>query len=78
MLGVLNVLDVLNALNMPMDASLACWALFSKDRCDRSGVHDATIELWYSAPALKNYATRSVLVLLITDKWSFWVLRVSV
>ena len=34
MLGVLNVLNVLNVihvlhvLNMPMDASLACWALF--------------------------------------------------
>ena len=35
-LGVLGVLDVLNVLNgpnvlnMPIDASLACWALFSK------------------------------------------------
>ena len=29
-LGVLGVLNVLNVLNMPMDASLACWALFSK------------------------------------------------
>ena len=27
-LGVLNVLVVLNVLNMPMDASLASWALF--------------------------------------------------
>ena len=27
-LGVLNVLDVLYVLNMPMHASLACWALF--------------------------------------------------
>ena len=27
-LGVLNVLHVLHALHMPMDASLACWALF--------------------------------------------------
>ncbi len=27
LLGVLNVLYVLNVLNMPMDASLACWAL---------------------------------------------------
>ena len=28
-LDVLYVLDVLNVLNKPMDASLACWALFS-------------------------------------------------
>ena len=28
-LGVLNVLNVLHVLYMPMDASLACWALFS-------------------------------------------------
>ena len=28
-LNVLNVLYVLNVLDMPMDASLACWALFS-------------------------------------------------
>ena len=27
-LNVLNLLNVLNVLNMPMDASLACWALF--------------------------------------------------
>ena len=27
-LYVLNVLHVLNVLNKPMDASLACWALF--------------------------------------------------
>ncbi len=27
-LKLLNVLNVLNVLNMPMDASLACWALF--------------------------------------------------
>ncbi len=27
-LGVLGVLYELNVLNMPMDASLACWALF--------------------------------------------------
>ena len=27
-LNLLNVLNVLNVLNMPMDASLACWALF--------------------------------------------------
>ncbi len=27
-LNVLNVLHVLHVLNMPMDASLACWALF--------------------------------------------------
>ena len=27
-LGVLNVLHELHVLNMPMDASLACWALF--------------------------------------------------
>ncbi len=27
-LNVLNVLYVLHVLNMPMDASLACWALF--------------------------------------------------
>ncbi len=27
-LGMLNVPHVLNVLNMPMDASLACWALF--------------------------------------------------
>ena len=27
-MGVLNVLHVLHVLNMPMDASLACWALF--------------------------------------------------
>ena len=27
-LGVLNVLVVLNVLNMPMDVSLASWALF--------------------------------------------------
>ena len=26
-LGVLGVLNMLNVLNMPMDASLACWAL---------------------------------------------------
>ena len=26
--NVLNVLYVLHVLNMPMDASLACWALF--------------------------------------------------
>ena len=26
-LGVLNVLNVLNVLDMPMDASLACWAM---------------------------------------------------
>ena len=26
-LGVLGVLNVLNVLDMPMDASLACWAL---------------------------------------------------
>ena len=34
-LGVLNalhVLDVLYVLHMPMDASLACWALFKLDR----------------------------------------------
>ena len=29
-LNVLNVLNVLHVLNMTMDASLACWALFSK------------------------------------------------
>ena len=29
-LYMLNVLYVLNVLNMPMDASLACWALFSR------------------------------------------------
>ncbi len=37
LLNVLNVLDVLNVLhvlNMPMDASLACWALF-KEYSDR-------------------------------------------
>ncbi len=28
-LNVLNVLNVLYVLNMPMDASLACWALFT-------------------------------------------------
>ena len=28
-LNVLNVLNVLHVLNMRMDASLACWALFS-------------------------------------------------
>ena len=27
-LNLLNVLHVLHVLNMPMDASLACWALF--------------------------------------------------
>ena len=27
-LGLLGVLNVLDVLNMPMDASLACWALF--------------------------------------------------
>ena len=27
-LNVLNVLHVLHVLDMPMDASLACWALF--------------------------------------------------
>ena len=27
-LNVLNVLNVLHVLNIPMDASLACWALF--------------------------------------------------
>ena len=27
-LGMQNVLNVLHVLNMPMDASLACWALF--------------------------------------------------
>ena len=27
-LNMLNVLNVLNVLNIPMDASLACWALF--------------------------------------------------
>ena len=27
-LGVLGVLNVLHVLNMPMDVSLACWALF--------------------------------------------------
>ena len=27
-LGVLGVLHVLHVLNMPIDASLACWALF--------------------------------------------------
>ena len=27
-LNVLHVLNVLNVLDMPMDASLACWALF--------------------------------------------------
>ena len=27
-LNLLNVLNVLHVLNMPMDASLACWALF--------------------------------------------------
>ena len=29
-LSVLGVLNVLNVLNMPMDASLACWALFEE------------------------------------------------
>ena len=29
-LGVLNVLNVVHVLNMPMDASLACWALFNE------------------------------------------------
>ena len=33
-LGVLNVLNVLDVLNMPMDASLACWALFGKFSVD--------------------------------------------
>ena len=28
LLGVLNALNALNVLDMPMDASLACWALF--------------------------------------------------
>ena len=32
-LNVLNVLHVLYALNMPMDASLACWALFYSKSC---------------------------------------------
>ena len=27
-LNVLDLLNVLNVLNMPIDASLACWALF--------------------------------------------------
>ncbi len=27
-MAMLNMLNVLNVLNMPMDASLACWALF--------------------------------------------------
>ena len=29
-LNVLNVRNVLNVLNVPMDASLACWALFNQ------------------------------------------------
>ena len=29
MLNVLNVLNVPNVLNMPMDASLACWGLLT-------------------------------------------------
>ena len=36
-LGVLNVLHVLHVLNMPMDASLACWALFIFSRILRQG-----------------------------------------
>ena len=31
-LNVLNMLNVLNVLNIPMDASLACWALFLNAR----------------------------------------------
>ena len=31
-LDVLGVLNVLNVLDMPMDASLACWALFNESK----------------------------------------------
>ena len=44
-LGVLGVLNVLNVLNMPMDASLACWALFLLLLLSRSGGGDADQEL---------------------------------
>ena len=40
LLGVLGVLNVLNVLNMPMDASLACWALFLQNPLDIKDKND--------------------------------------
>ena len=45
MLGVLGVLHVLHVLNMPMDASLACWALFFF-RCVLASLYDASSHLY--------------------------------
>ena len=39
-LNVLNVLHVLDVLNMPMDASLACWALFLQNPLDIKDKND--------------------------------------
>ena len=47
-LGVLGVLYVLNVLDMPMDASLSCWALFilsvffSKTQLNKSAGNEST------------------------------------
>ena len=47
-LNVLNVLNVLHVLNTPMDASLACWALFYPIRGSRR--MNGTVSLWRIRP----------------------------
>ena len=46
-LNVPNVLHVLHVLNMPMDASLACWALFMTGRPSEMLVMRVFIVLWF-------------------------------
>ena len=55
LLNVLNVLNVLHVLNMLMDASLACWALFSFV-FSLVNLNRPKQEVW-------NYPTRLVMVM---------------
>ena len=52
-LHVLHVLYVLHVLNMPMDASLACWALFSRNSRLKEMLDERTLPAmarWLSLP----------------------------
>ena len=55
-LYVLNVLHVLNVLNKPMDASLACWALFVRERRKNSRKHE---ELDFSLDQKRRFLHRN-------------------
>ena len=55
-LNVLNVLNVLHVLNMPMDASLACWALFYLTfmllsfQSQLAAIYSRNIIIWSAVP----------------------------